>query len=146
MSQQRGKVLRVVLIQRSVLRQAEAPGKLENLPDGRYVFGLIGRSQMIVTPLSPPKSMQINYGMFDRSFDSNVKSAGIHFNVYGANAKGDGRIVWSTFLNPATVEADRGFKTSSFDLPSDTAIIVLETSPDTPGPANAAYWGGIEFH
>jgi hypothetical protein len=112
----------------------------------RYGLRVFGHSQLVIRAVAPPSSVHVVFGMFDQAFGGAIKSDGVQFRVYAGNAQGKFDLTWSHLLDPASEARDRIPQAADLPLPANTAGVLLETIPITPGPANESYWSEVQFH
>jgi hypothetical protein len=108
------------------------------------------RTQMSVDVPPNAQVLHLGFGLLDRSFTNDKKTAGVAFGAAAAIPGPDGQqqlsVLWGMKLDPVGSAADRGIHTVDIPLPNPPPpSIVLETVSQGSDFGNFAYWSDIEF-
>jgi hypothetical protein len=129
---------------------SEGTPELVSVNSSQSAVLAIPKTQLQIDVPAGAQSVHLGYGMLDRSFTGDQKTAGVAFGAAGAFPTPDGqqhlKILWETKLDPVNSTNDRGIQSIDVSLPNPPPpILVLETVGQGSKFGNYSYWSDVRF-
>jgi hypothetical protein len=146
---------------RGILGATESTSALEELArhpledsfhiNGLRTDGTVGtilfahpRSRFQYSISGPITHIRFRYGILDAALKASPKTDGVEFRVLEEAPGRDAIPLWSRYLNPAEVGADRGLQTIDIELHAAAGSrLIFETSPKSAFENDWAYWADL---
>ncbi|MCF3652109.1 glycosyltransferase family 39 protein [Synoicihabitans lomoniglobus] len=96
--------------------------------------------------VSRDRTVEFDYGIMPEIWEKERDSDGVRFRFFAKTINSRSRIVWEDFVQPRTLESDRGKLTTSFILPAGhTLELQIDAGPDHNPGYDWSYIAGLKL-